>query len=237
MLSGGPFFRQTACRDCPGVSGCRMAAANVRSSGRRTSCRGHISRSRGAGSCHRPRRPRPAGRPPPAGDHMRAHAQVWRRGLLLMPMCSRAATMKATPKYLCRCMTVRESRWSRISPSGQDEHDGRDEKGDADYLPVVVHGLPPYWLGCRMLHQCGWRVQAFGRAQGQGPASGRVGGSCAHPVGPAAVCGIPVKVRQGGQRQIAFPDSSPSPPRGGDHKSLDLWPATGYCLPPICLRF
>ena len=25
------------------------------------------------------------------------------------------------------------------------EHDGRDEKGDADYLSVVVHGLPPYW--------------------------------------------------------------------------------------------
>ena len=51
MLSGGPvFLRQTACRGCPGVSGCRMAAANVRSSGRRTSCRGHISRSRGAGS-------------------------------------------------------------------------------------------------------------------------------------------------------------------------------------------
>ena len=55
----------------------------------------------------------------------------------------------------------------------------------------------------------------FRSGPGQGPASGRVGGSCAHPVGPAVVCGIPVKVRQGGQRQIAFPDSSPSPPRGG----------------------
>ena len=77
----------------------------------------------------------------------------------------------------------------------------------------------------------------FRSGPGQGPASGRVGGFCAHPVGPAAVCGVSVKVRQGGQRQIAFPDSSPSPPRDGAHKSLDLWPATGYCLPPYACAF
>ena len=47
-----------------------------------------------------------------------------------------------------------------------------------------------------------------------------------------------IGARQGGQRQTAFHGQAYRRCRmAGPHKSLDLWPATGYCLPPYACAF
>lgn len=101
------------------------------------------------------------------GDHQRAHAQVMAQGLAVDAHVQQGRYHESHAEIFVQMHDGARIEVEQDQPSGQDEHDGRDEKGDADYLSVVVHGLPPYWLGCRMLHQCGWRVQAFGRARGR----------------------------------------------------------------------
>ena len=101
------------------------------------------------------------------GDNQRAHAQVMAQGLAVDAHVQQGRYHESHAEIFVQMHDGARIEVEQDQPSGQDEHDGRDEKGDADYLSVVVHGLPPNWLGCRMLHQCGWRVQAFGRARGR----------------------------------------------------------------------